>query len=1136
MKILKRARKRGLALFMALVMCLSLLPVTAMAAEEPAQTETAAVTGSEQDAPAEEPGEDASLEEAADAEDTPIEEAADAGDASNGEESNAGDTSIEEETNPEDVSNEEEPNAEAPSDKEEADAEDASEEAEPEEDAADSADELAGLVQQFRELLDAMEAFALTAENQEEYQALGMQAAALLELLTENWDSWDGMENDLARFQALADKQTGGASEAALISGEKFTVDVVKVVNGNEVDRVTLTPKCLQSTGHSGYNHSTNLRALANESGFSGYKGYNWSKFTTVPSTYTRGLAPNNNYASVHYNITGSAPYKANETLFLFFEENITFTLKYDANGGSGAPGPQTATSSESSVYFTVSSKEPTHPGYTFKGWAESRYVIDVDYDAGDEIKLSKDNPTKILYAVWEKENAGPVNANYEVQWYDTEGEVLKGPETRTGTVGKIVSVTEEDKSIAGYTFDEDNQGNILSATLEKSGTVLRLYFYKEEVPPAEVDYTVTYTWTGLPAEGEGLPVVPAESDHTVGEAVDVDSEYTEDMEITVDGKTYVFSGWTTDDAVIENGKFEMPGQDVAITGIWKEKPAEEQPKQADYTVVHEYYTNKVKDGDTKSVISGNVGDIIKAENIEKVPTYNGQEYAYTSTAPALPYTLVDGSNTITLRYDRTVEASYTVEWYDADTGNLLPSEVKADNPETRTGVIGSTVTVTDGDKSIAGYAFEANDDRNVLSADLVQSGAVLKLYFTKNEEQPAEIRYSVEWYDASTNRLLPSAVKADNPEVRTAAAGSTVSATTGDMSIAGYVFDAGNAGNILSAMAQSGAVLRLYFVRNNQEPGNPDPIFPPPAPDTVTPITPAPTPLGPGPDTVTLLDDDVPLAAPGLNSVDHYAYIIGYTDGLVHPEANITRAEVATIFFRLMTDEFRMEHWATENSFPDVQAKNWFNNGVSTSAKAGIIKGYEDGSFRPNRNITRAEFAAIAARFLSDEVNLPVSFSDISGHWAENEINRAVKAGWIKGYTDGTFRPQGAVTWGQALKMALLTAKYEDAKPVEGGSWASGYIALAKAEGIIAEDAEIDHNKNITRVEMCELLAKALKVAASEKESIFSDTDNGYVMALVDLEVISVAETFNPDGELTRAQAATILARVLQPEARQHL
>ena len=143
------------------------------------------------------------------------------------------------------------------------------------------------------------------------------------------------------------------------------------------------------------------------------------------------------------------------------------------------------------------------------------------------------------------------------------------------------------------------------------------------------------------------------------------------------------------------------------------------------------------------------------------------------------------------------------------------------------------------------------------------------------------------------------------------------------------------------------------------------------------------------------------------------------------------------------------------------------------------------------------------------------VTFSDVAeNNWFYEFVMKMAAAEVVNGYTDGTFRPQGAVTWGQALKMALLTAKYEDAKPVEGGSWASGYIALAKAEGIIAEDAEIDHNKNITRVEMCELLAKALKVAASEKESIFSDTDNGYVMALVDLEVISVAETFNPDAD----------------------
>lgn len=156
------------------------------------------------------------------------------------------------------------------------------------------------------------------------------------------------------------------------------------------------------------------------------------------------------------------------------------------------------------------------------------------------------------------------------------------------------------------------------------------------------------------------------------------------------------------------------------------------------------------------------------------------------------------------------------------------------------------------------------------------------------------------------------------------------------------------------------------------------------------------------------------------------------------------------------------------------------------------------------------------------------VSFSDVEeGRWFYEFVMKMAAAGIVNGNPDGTFNPTGEVTWGQALKMALLVAKYEDAAPVEGGSWASGYIALAKAEGIIAEDAEIDHNAAITRVEMCELLAKALKVAASEKESIFSDTDNGYVMALVELGVISEAEAFNPDNSLTRAELCKILASV---------
>ena len=165
--------------------------------------------------------------------------------------------------------------------------------------------------------------------------------------------------------------------------------------------------------------------------------------------------------------------------------------------------------------------------------------------------------------------------------------------------------------------------------------------------------------------------------------------------------------------------------------------------------------------------------------------------------------------------------------------------------------------------------------------------------------------------------------------------------------------------------------------------------------------------------------DPDVPLAdLPGLNTVDHYAYIAGYEDGTVRPNNNITRAEVATIFFRLFTDEYRETYWSTNNPFSDVAYTAWYNNAVSTTSNAGIIAGYPDGTFQPNNYITRAEFATIAARFLSEEYVGPDLFTDISGHWAAEYINRAANAGWINGYPDGSFRPNAYITRAEAMTL----------------------------------------------------------------------------------------------------------------------
>ena len=160
----------------------------------------------------------------------------------------------------------------------------------------------------------------------------------------------------------------------------------------------------------------------------------------------------------------------------------------------------------------------------------------------------------------------------------------------------------------------------------------------------------------------------------------------------------------------------------------------------------------------------------------------------------------------------------------------------------------------------------------------------------------------------------------------------------------------------------------------------------------------------------------------PELNTEDHYAYIVGYPDGNVKPEGNITRAEVATIFFRLLTDESRDEFWSQTNPYSDVSEDDWYNNAVSTLTNAGILDGYEDGTFKPNGNITRAEFATIAVRFFEATYEGENLFPDIDGHWAQDYINEAANAGIVDGYPDGTFGPQKLITRAEAMTMVNRT------------------------------------------------------------------------------------------------------------------
>lgn len=154
------------------------------------------------------------------------------------------------------------------------------------------------------------------------------------------------------------------------------------------------------------------------------------------------------------------------------------------------------------------------------------------------------------------------------------------------------------------------------------------------------------------------------------------------------------------------------------------------------------------------------------------------------------------------------------------------------------------------------------------------------------------------------------------------------------------------------------------------------------------------------------------------LNKDDHFSYVVGYEDGTVRPDNNITRAETASIFYRLLKSDIRNGNKIETNKYIDVGSDKWYNLMVSTMTKIGIVVGRSDTEFMPDAPITRAEFAAICARFDNAADVQPSGFTDIDGHWAKEEIERAATLGWISGYGDGTFKPDQFIRRNEAMTL----------------------------------------------------------------------------------------------------------------------
>lgn len=211
------------------------------------------------------------------------------------------------------------------------------------------------------------------------------------------------------------------------------------------------------------------------------------------------------------------------------------------------------------------------------------------------------------------------------------------------------------------------------------------------------------------------------------------------------------------------------------------------------------------------------------------------------------------------------------------------------------------------------------------------------------------------------------------------------------------------------------------------------------------------------------------------LNDSDHYAYIVGYEDGTIRPNGHITRAEAATVFFRLLTDKARDANLTDRSPYPDVSAGDWYNKAIATLSRMGILSGYEDGSFRPNATVTRAEFAAMAARFDTEAKPVDTPFTDLTGCWAADEIAKAYGKGWVNGYGDNTFRPNGPITRAEAVTLInrvlrRLPETDKDLLPDER-TWPDnpetfwGYLALQEASNSHLYDRKSDGYETQTKL-----------------------------------------------------------------------
>ena len=716
---------------------------------------------------------------------------------------------------------------------------------------------------------------------------------------------------------------------------------------------------------------------------------------------------------------------------------------------------------------------------------------------------------------------AGPTNlptvtvycTNGVVKHQDSIGNTLKN-NTYTSVVSKnaegkyICTITLTDKR--GYIGDYNaSTGATHTADTTKTDfTVIVLYYdtVKKEWPTPIVNFAlyvkcdtptvnVTYTWDGLDENDfDTVYPVPAKPDDATpnkGSDYTVDPRYdNSSIAIGKDGVRYKFSGWSTNEATIENGQIKSIQTNVTLTGHWTklgsgtfdlndkilkvfdEADGSRDIPRSSYTfevkvtrldketneLTDEKYTGTVTlDGATAAAtpsfvfhnpITFHIGGeyrFLVEETPNTVTTLSSDERIdYDNAEYYLYVTVSDDLKTINYRFDPVVaitsaeEESAAAEnqpitFYNYYYAAKEPGKYTIDFST----LIFKELTKT-GDRSFNGAEFTASVDGWKVNQYDVMSMRVIKTHFV--DLQPVTLKAT---FPANTT------FDADGKAYR-GFTGDTLTVTAGRYL---FLIDEINDGQTNITYDESKYWLNLGFMENAEGKvslagqrvrkfvdGD--------TYETVLALEDSEwmvvdTSISPVyfENTIdTGKDDYYPIIIPTiinkdtgmLNKTDHFAYVIGYPDGTVHPNGQITRAEVATIFFRLLRDEVRDGAFTTSNTYSDVAYGKWYNNPISTMSALGIITGYPDGTFKPNKPITRAEFAAIAARFDETQSGKSATFSDVIGHWAAKEIGIAYYNDWIKGYPDGTFKPDQNITRAEAMTLINRVLERKPESPAD--------------------------------------------------------------------------------------------------------